>query len=354
MKAPFSTPSDTMTTQSRIKNAKGQWLSNIPNTQLGKGTAWLSASLLASFKEAAALPGAAPEIAKLLDVASKVALRPGPPFMDPHTPESEAAWAQWCVPERAEAERYYANRSYGRTTREKELYVQGRLDKGKVKFQPTTEMTWIYAPAPYTLCWTEDPGKASLLNGSEAYDLKAHCEALVALSKLLPKALKSALALGVAIDPRAMPTGKLLPGVALVANAEALPFSPESEYLSRSCFALYIEHANKKGFVTHKDWVVKPDLGSARLFPTQAEADTFGRRYRDFALVKVDIAPQSFERRGSAGDMRDLAAAISAKEALELDLAIKNADIDRLRDEIKARELLAPPPPPAPARSSRL
>lgn len=343
-----------MSAQSRIKNAQGQWLSHIPNTQLGKGSPWLSQSLLDSLRQAGSLPGASKDLIEFNRAAAAAKLHPGPAFMDPHTPESEAQWSAWCATEKIEAERRWNSRvSYhnSHSTHQKQAFIDSCLHKGKVKFQPTTPMSWIIAPAPYSLCWTDDQGKAALFNGSEAQDLKAHCQTLVALSKLLSKALKSAQKLGASIDPRAIPQSKLLASVPLVAAADALPFEPESEYLSRDCFALYVENGARKGFVTHKEGVLKPDLGSARLFPTSKEAERFAWRYRNsYALVKVNIAPQSFERKGSAGDMRDLAAAISAKEALDIELALQNADIERLRAALQERERSEPPAP----RSSRL
>lgn len=343
-----------MTDQTRLKNAKGQWLDTDPKTAATGGAPWLSASFLNSLREASALPKAGPELKELVATASQLPLVDGPAFKEPHTEASEALYAAWSAERRAREEQDWQRHYPHRAKSVIEPRISHMLLVGKTQFQPTTPMSWLLAPAPYSLAWTADPGKAALFEGAGAMELKARCERLVAISKLLPKALKNAQALGVAIDPRALPeTHKVLPGVALAADGEAEAFNPASEYLTRECYALYVERGQVKGFVTHKPDVVKPDLGSARLFPTIAEAERSGKGYyRNYALVTVDIAPKSFERRGSPGDLTDLAAAICAKEALEIELALKTADIDRLRQEIQSRESApAPAPAAAPSRS---
>lgn len=348
-----------MSVDVRIQSAAGDWavLHGSRGDGSFKGAPWLPGDLLAALALAAEDPKAPAELSRASFLLAAHMLSHGPKLRLPHTAESKAAVARR-VELKAErvASRVHGENRGSRESQKKEIAQEIRLYRAVLEGElaPKKPQAWLYAPCAGALRWSADPGKASFADPQAARAFLERCALAHEVNALLPDAIRQARALGVEIHASLPAQMFKLPAiVAQLATASIVEFEPAAEYLSRECFAVYAKTARSKGFATHSAGELKPDLASARLFPIKAQAETHGARYfKDFALVAVDIAPLRFEPRGAASDLSDLTAAISAREAIEIDRAIEQAGVERLREELARRD--ASPQTPAPPGRARL
>lgn len=340
-----------MTPEARLQNQSGEWAS-LP---LRPETPWLPEDLANALTQAASHPSCPAQLQRAAELLASEAFHPGPQLRLPHTPESQARMEQ-----RLELKAQALTRDLLRGSILDSIWARSRnapagsrspeqirddelaAERSRLDFacSPMKKQRWIHAPRPDCVRWTPDAGKASLLPASDAQALVERCARLAEIAALLPAAARQARALGAAIPGSlTAQVRKLGAGPQSAAKAIAVPFNPACEYLSRECFAIYAQTGSKKGFATSKTYELKPDLASARLFPTAEQAKLHGKRhFKDYALVSIDIAPLRFEPQGSPGELSDLQAAINAREALEIDRAVERADADRLKAELARRD----------------
>lgn len=334
--------------ETRIQSPDGEW-ATLPygNASATSGAYWIPQDLINALALAARDPDAPDELSRLCSLLAPLPVEPGPFLRLPHTPESQARFDRLMAREALDIARGQIGGRWSSSITEKEMAdelkkTRSRLD---VETAPCKRQSWLNAPRLNDVRWSSDPGRAALLSPEIAAAFIQRCQILAEIASLLPIAVRQARVLGAVIAPTLIAqTSKLGASIVKVGQSKAVVFAPEREYLSRQCFAVYAQTPLKKGFATAKNRELKPDLASARLFPNAQDAKLHGERFfGDFALVTVDIAPLRFESHGKPASLSDLASAISAREALDIDKALHEAAAERLQAELDRRSAQASP-----------
>lgn len=313
----------------------------------GAGLPWICKDFAIAIESAAKNAMPASELARLAWLLRRAEFSEGPELLLPMTPaESEALESKLADFKCA----VLANpRKFGIYTPSNYSSFQSELaavcSERRFELSPKKLQNWIYLPRNFA--FKDNPSKACMIEHDKAAAIVERCELLLLISELLNKATAQAKKLGASLHDNTLPARKLPAHVREMAQAHCKPFAAAEAYASRECFAVYLGphgNARRRGFLTARGDSA-PDLGSALLFPTQKLALAKASQFASAAVVTVDIAPKSYAPAGAtntADAFAELAAVIAAKEAAEIDAAIKGARIEELEAELAARQAQTP------------
>lgn len=339
----------TETAKSQIKSKDGLWAScyefYLADTKKFPGNEWICSDFIAKLSKAAKKAPEGSELERCAALIAGLKTQSGAPVKIEATQEQldeiekKAAKHSAVIDKDPRRHGVYA---YQHNKEQFERQKQQALALFRDELMPRKEQRWIRFPRGYD--FQTDPGKAQKFASENIEKAIADSQAMMQISALLSKAIAQAKAQGVKFEKWEIPGKKPPKSVAQMAEAIEVPFNAVEIYSQRSCFAIYIERGENSGFEsTRKD--VKPDLGSARLFPDEPTAQRYAKaRWRDvssIAIVAVDIAPASFKPMAEGTSFGELQAVIAAKEALEIAAAIKSARIEALEAELAARKAAA-------------
>lgn len=307
---------------------------------------WLCADYVGKIIAASRADGAGDELRELAALLEAEELLDGAPLMLPLPEERQREFdsREHSMQNVADAEMQLINGVAPRYKAVLEEDLRETLGKAlvdlKIELAPKKPQKWVFCATARMVKWTRNPARAQMFTPSEADLWLDRCARGDAIAALLGPGEKQARKAGAVFEEWELPAfRKPSPGAQSCVSALAELFDASSAYLSTERFAIYAESSSgEPGFLTYQDGV-KADLGSARLFPSIEEARRCAlARFPDCALVKVDLAPQSFEVVGNPKKIQDLHATMRAKDELDLGETLKSIDVDSLRSELAARE----------------
>lgn len=331
-----------MSAKCRLRNKEGRWAMLYDAEHI----AWLCSDYVVKIILAAQSEAAGPELRELASLLAQEELVEGAPLVLPLPAEMQREFEsrEHSMQGVADAELQLINGVAARYKAVLEEDVRETLDKAlvdlKKELSPKKPQAWIFCATARMVKWTRNPARAQMFSPSEADHWLERCARGDAIAALLGAGEKQARKVGTVFEDWEFPAfRKPSPGAQSCVSALAERFDASSAYMSTERFAIYAESAvGEPGFLTYQDGV-KADLGSARLFPSIEEARRCAlARFPDCALVRVDLAPQSFEVVGEPKKLHDLQAVMCAKEELDLGETLKTIDVDSLRAELAARE----------------
>lgn len=345
--------------KSRIKSKEGLWASCYEFYLEGgryEGPEWICADFLSKFKKAAKGAPEGSELARCAALLESLKLQSGADLiLDPSAEQQaqidkEVAKRSLLIDAKPMQHGVY---EYQGNTEKFERAKKTALKIYQDSLAPKKSQRWIRFPASYD--FQADPGKANKYDPALVEAAITRSKTIMEASGLLSKAIAQAKARGAAFERWETPGKKPPKSVQQMSEAAEAPFDAVEVYSQRACFAIYVSRGEYSGFEsTRKD--VKADLGSARLFPDEAMASRYaksrGYDSKICAIVAVDIAPAGFKPMVKGESFPELQAVIAAKEALEIEGAIKSAKIEALEAELAARKAAAeadsgaPPKPP--------
>lgn len=338
-------------TKSRIKSKDGLWASCYeffldPGYKNKFETEWICSDFVAKIIKAGKKAPEGSELAQCAELIASLKLAAGGAVKIEPTEEEKKAIDKTVEKKRAQIEADPSK--HGIATRHspesRESQKAALIEMYRNSLLPEKAQRWIHFPRAYD--FQSDPGKAGKYDSDKIALAISRSQTILKVSGLLSKAIAQAKAQGTVFERWQMPIKKPGRSISQMAEASEEPFDAVEVYSNRSCFAIYVARGDDSGFEsTRKD--IRPDLGSARLFPDEPTAERYakarGLSLQDCAIVAVDIAPASFKAMSPKGKFPELLAVIAAKEALEIEGAIKNARIEALEAELASRRQAADP-----------